>query len=62
MGCPYEEEEEEEVNKSRRNKARLFLSPSDSEHDTMHEAGTVSAASPDDKSLIGAFHGHLCYS
>lgn len=21
-----------------------------------------SAASPDDKSLIGAFHGHLCYS
>lgn len=42
MGHPLESEEEEEVKKSRRNKARLLLSPSDPELETMHEAGTVS--------------------
>lgn len=42
MGRPLESEEEEEVKKSRRNKARLLLSPSDPELDTMPEARTVS--------------------
>lgn len=42
MGRPLESEEEEEVKKARRNKARLFFSPSDPELDTMPEAGTVS--------------------